>query len=304
MGTLLKNGLSEGDLADIRRLEKICANDEVRDMKLNWEMLQNRPAAEINDLLYYEDSQLVGFWGLYLIDPKHKEIEITGMVHPGYRRRGIGRQLIARALELCTARDASRVLLITERSSVSGTEFAKAAGFCYAVSEYRMRFTEADSPELSANTQVVGISARSAIPSDDGIIALIDSLCFETSGEVVRESALDEATGKVEPANFKYGQDATYVAELNGRVIGKICGIVENNEGYIFGFGILPEFRSRGYGRTILRWMVAKLLEADVSTILLEVATENEKALHLYESCGFRRVAVYDYYEFFTRNGK
>lgn len=31
--------------------------------------------------------------------------------------------------------------------------------------------------------------------------------------------------------------------------------------------------------------------------ILLEVAIENEKALLLYKSCGFKEITVYDYYE-------
>lgn len=300
MGLQLMRGLGERELGEIRQLEEACRGGGVLDMKLNWEMLQSRPAAEINDLLYYEDGRLVGFMGLYLIDPQGQEIEITAMIHPGYRRRNIGRRLIAEALALAAARGVDRILLITERSSISGSEFAKAMGFRYTVSEYRMKYAAAGLPGVLDQ----GIRLRKASPADQGIITKIDALCFGKAEETDPGAALETVPGispgdadKAETEGFAYGWDATYAAELEGRIIGKICAVTENDSGYIFGFGVLPELRNRGYGRIILRLMVAQLLAANVQTVILEVATQNERALHLYQSCGFREVTVYDYYE-------
>jgi len=68
--------------------------------------------------------------------------------------------------------------------------------------------------------------------------------------------------------------------------------------GIVFGFGVLPEFRGRGYGREILRDMLFIMAESGhLKRLLLEVACENRKALGLYQSCGFRETAVYNYYK-------
>ena len=42
------------------------------------------------------------------------------------------------------------------------------------------------------------------------------------------------------------------MAELKGEIIGKIRIDITDNEGFIYGFGVLPDFRGKGYGREIL----------------------------------------------------
>ncbi len=44
----------------------------------------------------------------------------------------------------------------------------------------------------------------------------------------------------------------SYMAELDGEIIGKIHLSITNNNGFIYGFGVLPDFRGNGYGREIL----------------------------------------------------
>jgi ribosomal protein S18 acetylase RimI-like enzyme len=43
-------------------------------------------------------------------------------------------------------------------------------------------------------------------------------------------------------------------------------------------------------------YVIDRLIAEDWVHILLEVATDNEIALSLYDSCGSRRVATYHYY--------
>ena len=86
------------------------------------------------------------------------------------------------------------------------------------------------------------------------------------------------------------------MAELNGEIIGKIHISITNNEGFIYGFGVLPDFRGKGYGREILCSALDILKKKQVDNIYLEVATENKNALGLYESCGFEEIFVMDYY--------
>ena len=87
-----------------------------------------------------------------------------------------------------------------------------------------------------------------------------------------------------------------YIAELKEKIIGKIRIEKIDNEGFIYGFGVLPDFRGKGYGREILSSALDILKKENVDNIFLEVATENKNALGLYESCGFEEISVMDYY--------
>ncbi|EGW40050.1 GNAT family N-acetyltransferase [Desulfosporosinus sp. OT] len=277
----LARGLSNSEQQDIRELEKVCCKRDRLTMKLNWGMLMNRSADETNDLLYYDGSRLIGFLGLYDIEQKSKEIEIMGMVHPDYRCRGIFKELFNAAKQECLARGARKILLITERSSDSGTSFVKFTHAQYSCSEYRMRFDESKVPGFPT----LGITLRKAESRDYLDLIHLDGLCFGLVEEQMENDDFDKV------------YHSTYVAELKGKFIGKIGVMLEESNGYIFGFGIKPEYRRRGYGREVLCTILLELLSQQVKTVLLEVAVKNEKALFLYVSCGFKALTIYDYYE-------
>lgn len=278
---LLARGLSDNELQDIRELEKTCCQNEKLNMKLNWDMLQKRHSGENNDLLYYDDNRLIGFLGLYEIAQETKEIEITGMVHPDYRRRGVFKELFSAAKKECMNRRAMRILLITEQSSNHGTNFVKSTGAQYSFSEYRMKFDEAAVTDFPK----VGITLRKAEHRDYLELIRLNSICFDLPEE------------EMEISYFSDAYNSTYVAELEGKIIGKIGTYMDGKDGYIFGFGIKSEYRRRGYGREVLSLTLSKLLSEQIKTVFLEVAVENENALALYKSCGFKKITVYEYYE-------
>ena len=300
---VLEKGLTKEQLQDILELEKAGSEFEKLDMKLNLEMLEQRSKEEINDFLYYEESKLVGFLGLYDIDKKANEIEITGMVHPKYRRRGIFTELFEAAKIECSNRDPKNLLLISEKSSVAGAGFINTTDAIYTFSEYRMRFEGSEVPDCKK----AGITLRKADKKDRSELAKMDSEFFgkpedEAKGETEVESEVkpetETETEKNPQEDYSDNPDRiTYIAELDGKTVGKIGTIIGGTGGYIFGVGILPEFRGRGYGRELLGLALNKLISERIYNVILEVAVKNENALHLYKICGFKEVTVYDYYE-------
>lgn len=277
---LTAKGLSERQLEEISRLEEACCRYEPLQMKLNWDMLRARPQDCINDFLCYEGDELVGLIGLYDIAQKSKEIEITGMVHPQFRRKGIFTKLFKKAMERCSDINAERVLLISEHSTVSGIEFVKSVGARYTCSEYRMKFQQASVPFVPT----YGITLKKADYDCFRELGSLDSICFN---DIIEEGA------DFSPDSF----NTTLVAYLNGSLVGKIGLLKEIGEGYIFGFAVKPELRGKGYGREILSLALNNFLSEQITTVFLEVAVENERALNLYKSCGFSVVTVYDYFE-------
>jgi len=77
---------------------------------------------------------------------------------------------------------------------------------------------------------------------------------------------------------------------------GNIVGFTLNGFGlwngkstvYDAGTGVIPEFRGKGVAARIFEFMTPALKQAGVEQILLEVITENEKAVRLYRKLGFR----------------
>src|SRR5450755_4976992 len=96
-GLITKQNLIPGEIAEISQLINVCnAHDGLR-MRIGLEMLRERSGDETNDFLYYADGQLVGY--LEADSYGGKEKELTGMVHPDFRRQSIFTTLYTAAEE-------------------------------------------------------------------------------------------------------------------------------------------------------------------------------------------------------------
>ena len=58
------------------------------------------------------------------------------------------------------------------------------------------------------------------------------------------------------------------------------------------GMGILPAYRGQGIGRRLLQACIAKAQAKGITRIELEVRADNERAISLYKSLGFKQEAV------------
>ncbi|MBG9791344.1 hypothetical protein ABD76_01875 [Paenibacillus dendritiformis] len=129
--------LDAQQLAAIRQLADLCNEHDGIILKLNWEMLQDRKDDAIIAFLYYAGGQVVGFLGLYQF--RSSEVEVSGMVHPQYRRQGIFGKLVRAAQEECIRRNTGKLIFICERRSDSGRAYAESEGARYNFSEYWMQ---------------------------------------------------------------------------------------------------------------------------------------------------------------------
>lgn len=58
--------------------------------------------------------------------------------------------------------------------------------------------------------------------------------------------------------------------------------------GWIGGVGLLPAYRGQGIGRRLMVTLLNNAQSAGIEQVQLEVITQNARAMHLYESLGFR----------------
>ncbi|MCA1030461.1 GNAT family N-acetyltransferase [Bacillus timonensis] len=276
--------LTTEQLKQIKQLQDECEQFENLNLKLNWDLLTSRKQNEKNDFFHIKNNRIIGFLGLYGFGPK---IELCGMVHPVYRRSGIMTDLLKKGLEEVINRGCKKILLNTPANSQSGLGFIRNTDSIYSFSEHQMKWKEI---ELSNDNKMVTI--RKAQTKDKEQISLIDVECFGFSYE--------EAIAFNAELPTNYSQD-TYILEFNGLPVGKIRVQRNNNESWIYGFGVLKDYQGRGIGRSALIQTVQNEVNIG-NSVFLEVAASNDNALKLYESCGFARYYTQEYYEILLKN--
>ncbi|MBN6187566.1 GNAT family N-acetyltransferase [Aneurinibacillus sp. BA2021] len=276
-------GLTELEKQDIRQLAAQCKEKENIEIKLIWDMLDRRSSQETNDFLYYENGTLLGYLALYQFN--QREIEIVGMTHPEHRQRGIFKALTEEALSEGRRREVYRLLFVCPRQSAGAKHFAASVGSTYSFSEYHMKLKERTSYNPSSP-----IYLKRADMADIDLLTALNQ-----SGFLMEEQ---EARGYT-IQTLESPNDQTYIAYLQktGLPIGKISVMTSPDDTFIYGFCVDSAFRGQGHGRHILSLTLDELQKQQLTHIALEVACENENALHLYQSCGFEKAFVHDYYE-------
>lgn len=85
----------------------------------------------------------------------------------------------------------------------------------------------------------------------------------------------------------------------------KIVGFTLNGFGvwhgkktvYDAGTGVIPDYRNKGIGRTMFEFLLPTLKEKGFDQMLLEVISDNNNAIHLYRSLGFKETRKLLFFE-------
>jgi ribosomal protein S18 acetylase RimI-like enzyme len=280
-GLIQKRSLTAGELAEIEQLGQICDAHDQATMRFNWGSLAARSGNEVNDFLYYQNGRLIGTLSLYTFG--RSEAEASGMVHPDERRKGIFRTLVGVALDELRRRAMPKLIFFCDHKSRPGIAALEAIGAQYGYSEYKMELGE---PQMPASFDERLRVARAGSEDADEVGHIL-AVCFGMDETEIRQGV---------HKNIESGSHRYIIARLDGVPIGALNLQIEENESGIYGFGVLPEHRGRGYGRQILARTIEYALVEGRRPIILEVAPENERALGLYTSVGFRETHRYDYY--------
>jgi len=289
-GIVPARGLKADELWQIRELAALCDKTDGIRLKLNWYFLESRPEEEKNDWLYYENGELVGFLAMYAFSPA--EAEFSGMVHPDYRRQGIFSRLVLEAKAECARRGIPRLLFMNQKGSGSGKMFLEHLGAKYVVTEFWMDYDRSKTLAAKQTSTSSGTSfrLRKAVREQDvETLVRIDALGFDMPEESARTLVANA---------WDNPEKMTLIAEVDSEPSGKINVQIHDEMAFIYGFCMLPQVRGRGYGRKTLEETIRTIeaLEPGIA-MSLEVAAQNEGALSLYESCGFRIDNANDYYE-------
>ena len=249
-------------------------------MRLDLDILHNRPGDATHDFLYHADDTLVGYLSVYPWGTKEKEL--IGIVHPNYRRRGIFRSLLTAAKDEWLDKGVEKFILICEHASRSGLAFLEAIGAHHDFSEHEMVlgiFRERQSYNERVHT-------REANAND-----------FDALVSILTTDLDDEEKAKRFVAKFfQEIKRPFYLGILGEEPIGCLNLHETDKEIGIYGFVVLPHYRGRGYGRQIIEDVIRSIRTQNPKSIMLDVETDNTNAIGLYLSCGFEIRTTYDYY--------
>jgi ribosomal protein S18 acetylase RimI-like enzyme len=272
-------------LEQVRRFAASCEERDGVSMaaRLDFGALESGPMDASSCVLRYAGDVLVGFAGMYCWGDV-TEVELVILVHPDYRRQGIGRGLLHAVVVLCRERGVRQLLLVVPRELPGSAAFARQAGARHVRAEYTMDLDTSKIPAPAPTTHAVEL--RRAGAEDIPVMATIAGAAFKvpfdeeqhTLARLMRDSAR-----------------TTWLAALDGLPVGVIQSADDDGRIFIVHFAVRTEMQGQGIGRQMLLAIVRGLLDTGRQRITIEVETDNEHALGLYESCGFVMVNVTDY---------
>lgn len=303
----LKEYLDFKDCQLISGLERECTLERVAlKLELDYKLAtaaEKAPQAAMqafNELMYFDGETLIGYLGIGNFGGAGSMPELNGMVHPKYRRHGVFQMLSTLAIGECRRQKINSVLLLCDRQSDNGQRFIEKTGARYHHSEFEMYLRNASTERKKDSAPEIAF--KKATNQDAREVARHNAIYFGEERNDEYHPALDGETdastqGLLMPEEEERKGMTIYFAICGEQVIGKVHLQLIAGVGGIYGLGVLPQFRGKGFGRAVLLCAVEQLKKAGAKDIMLQVATGNANALHLYESCGFVTTSTMDYFE-------
>ena len=273
--------LSEQAINEVLNLEDVCKkHDNLKgsvflDTSLNF----NHQIKSI--FLLYENGELISMLSMFI--PTQQEAEISAFTSPKYRQEGYFKALLTKAVAELGKYEIPTILFVCESQANSGKKVIAKFKTKYDHTEYFMRSNK------KSHEAKEGYRLRLLKPDRKDLDKLI-----ETSMRTFDDSYEDSRI-LIENC-FGLENREQYIAVLNDLFIGLGAVNLEGDEGSIFGFGIVPEYRGQGYGKELLHLIVDSLWQRGKTEITLEVNSENAHALELYKKSGFQIAVAFEYY--------
>lgn len=227
----------------------------------------------------YVGERLAAFLTLFM--PTKQEAEIVAFTHPDFWEKGCFGQLFDEAAVTLLKYGIKEVLFAVEPKSKNAQAVLKTLGCTDPEhSEYRMVVTSLDkAPDYSgvhffevdnSNKELFRAAIAAVYPDDKDMDNFYDA---------------------VVSSDTRHG----YILYTD-RPIG-IFNIGTEQGASLYGVGISPEFRGRGYGKKLMGYAMREGLSLS-DKLTLDVDSDNPVAYALYLKCGFKTEFQVDYYRY------
>jgi ribosomal protein S18 acetylase RimI-like enzyme len=278
--------LTPHQLAEVDALVLACQQVDINRIAIYRHLLENKRPMRCN-FLYYHENQLIGFLRAFFFS--HHTCEIALMVAPSHRRRGVASVLLKEVIPLVSGQSTEKLLFSCPHKIHD--EWLLARGFIYENSEYQMTYTAKHAlPQLEVDHAI-----RHAVESDLPLLVDMDYACFSTQNPEIGltfHGLLCDSTCDI------------FVLCYQGVPVGKAHVFWHKDNARLTDIAVMPKMQGRGFGSAliihciqhILHTHQAKLGQAALTRITLDVETNNNTALNLYNRLGFGISNAHDYW--------
>ena len=204
------------------------------------------------------------------------EAPVELVVHPEHRRRGVGRELLERAL----VEDATEFWAHGELPGARA--LATSAGLSPARTLLVLRLSLGEDAPVERVPD--GVTLRSFRPDDVDAVVAVNGRAFATHPE---QGAMDRADFERRSSSDWFDPDGLFVAERDGEVVGFHWTKVEDGLGEVYVVGVDPSAHGGGLGSALTARGLRFMHEQGVRTVDLYVEADNEPALRTYHRLGF-----------------
>ncbi len=226
--------------------------------------------------------------------PGGVELRCWGTVHPKFRRQGVGRALLDWAIECWGNPGGDFMSAAAKRDNRGAHVLFERCGFDHTAYSWQMRRAPSRIPPPSVPD---GIQMRPFQRNRDAA-RLRDAFQEAFSAP---ESALTLTRGQtwreIDLAQPLPG--ATMLAEEGDRLVGfyhtRRCPW-SDNEGEVYFWGVIPDWRRQGLGRSLLALAVSDLARAGYPSVVAEVSGREMSDIEHYHILGFHEFDRVDWY--------
>lgn len=98
---------------------------------------------------------------------------------------------------------------------------------------------------------------------------------------------------KCEVNSDSFIDNLSFFMHYNNIPIGYVQVVLWQNNYLIVNFGVVDKYRSRGYGKKLLLFLLNEMSNMGIDEVFIKVGINNFKAKNLYLSCGFEKVGIF-----------
>jgi ribosomal protein S18 acetylase RimI-like enzyme len=157
--------------------------------------------------------------------------------------------------------------------------------FSEALTVYDSVVAKLDSSPLSKEVEITNLQH----PQDTQEFLFLYNSIFLAAPDPTRPITMEDA--------ISFPSDRTFIAKLWQSMAGFIYLVIEKDPlgsgesvGAIAGIGVLPKYRGRKIGLTLLKHAIDYFRDKDVKQLICEVYYENEASLHMFKGLGMKTV--------------
>lgn len=238
---------------------------------------------------------VVGFAHLYTDENQLRlgRVNLDSLhVHPTVRNHGVGAALLASAVETAQSWKGRYISTAIPDTSPRSVEFLERHGFQRVREFYKMRLSDLR-PDADVHFPP-GFTQRNFLPgTDEEAFVTVYNAAFADHWDFVPMADWEVAKWNRRPA---FNPKGCFLLFDQSRLVGFMTVMYDPEQaretgeavGRIFEMGVLPEYRRRGLGYTMLQAAIGYAQSQGFDALDLVTDVENEAGIQLYEKVGFQ----------------